>query len=131
MTFNEFAEMIFTTLDFPHVSLFVATSFFGPMLILSTIFSWRAMRSKQSVQIVHVCEALPDRADLVDYLVKKSREVGDEQVANYLLAFKLAGKVDSKDELQKEGIRFLSEVTKNTHPQMSAELMEGAMRIMT
>jgi len=78
---------------------------------------------------VRVGESLPDKADLIPYLVNKSREVGNEQVANYLLAFGLAGKVNSQDELQKEGIKFLSEVTK-TKDQKMADSLGEAFRIL-
>lgn len=130
MNLNEFLTQIFQGWDLPKVSSYVAFWAGTPFMILTCLFSWCALRSKQNVQIVRVSEALPEKADLVDYLVKKSCEVGDQRVANYLLAYELAGKVDSQDELQKDGIRFLSEVTK-TRDQKMADSLSEAFRIMS
>ena len=129
MDLNDYLQSVFQGWNLPKISSYVAFWTCVPFVMLSTWLSWLTLRRKQNVQIVRVGESLPDKADLIPYLVNKSREVGNEQVANYLLAFGLAGKVNSQDELQKEGIKFLSEVTK-TKDQKMADSLGEAFRIL-
>jgi len=122
MNLNDWLTQVFHDWSLPEVSSYVAFWAGMPFAILSVWLSWLSWKTKQNVQIVRVADALPEAKDLVDFLVKKARDVGDFRLANYLLAYKLAGNVGSETKLQECGIRYLTEVTKETSPNVHKEL---------